>query len=415
MKKKKKSFLDGLIVGISGSMVVLLILLVATAGSVLWPSGAENSSSIGSSVTDSTDSDAQTSVLSSELLEKLSQCKELMDTYYLFDYDEETLESAILSAYMSAAGDPYTCYYTAEEMASMNESTEGTYYGVGISMLQNSDGTIEVVQVFHNGDAYAKGVQTGDLMYKVNDEEVSGTDLSVVVSKVRGEEGTTVSVEFYRPSTQEYYTVELERKEVQVDSITYHMLEDDIAYLRIYSFDSETLSAQMESALSELSEQGMKGLIIDLRDNPGGLVTSAVEALDLFLPANQEVVSMRDKNDGEQVYKTEDDAAIDVPMVVLMNGNSASASEIFAGAVKDLDLGTLVGTQSFGKGIVQYVIPLSDGSGVKITAAYYYTPSGVCVHGTGIAPDVEVELDTESDEDNQLHTAIDEVKKLIEE
>lgn len=406
-QRKKRNFLDGVIVGISGTMVIVLVLLAATASSIAWPSSL-NSSSVASS-------SSQTSVLSEEMLEKLSQCKQLMDTYYLFDFEEQTLEDGLLNGYMSAAGDPYTCYYTKEEMDSMSESTEGVYYGVGISMLQNTNGTVEVVQVFRNGDAYAKGVQTGDLMYKVDGEEVTGTDLSLVVSKVRGEEGTTVSVEFYRPSTEEYYTVDLERREVQVDIIQYEMLEDDIAYLQISNFEGETLREQMENAFTELSAQGMKGLIIDLRDNPGGLVTSAVEALDLFLPANQVVVSMKDKNENEQVYKTEDDTEIKVPMVVLINSNSASASEIFAGAVSDLDLGTLVGTQSFGKGIVQYVIPLSDGSGVKITAAYYYTPSGICVHGTGIAPDVEVELDTESDEDNQLATAIEEVKKQMEE
>ncbi|MGN0299462.1 MAG: S41 family peptidase [Lachnospiraceae bacterium] len=406
----KQSFLCGAIAGISGSCIVILVLLLGLSSAVVWPSSQEN---VGTGAAEN----SSVSILSADLLEKLEECQGMLETYYLFEYDEDDLEEGLLKGYMSATGDPYTCYYSKEEMESLQESTEGTYYGIGISMLQNEDGTIQIAQVYHGGDAYAQGVQVGDFIYKVEGESVTGMDLSLVASQVRGSENTTVQVEFYRPSTQEYYTLNLVRKEVQIDIVEYKMLENNIGYLAISSFDSNHLREQMENAIEEMQTQGMEGLIIDLRNNPGGLVTAANEALDLFLPENKVTVSMEDKYKNTKDYKTEDRTALDLPMAVLINGNSASASEIFAGAIQDYGLGTLVGTQSFGKGIVQYVMSLEDGSGVKITAAWYYTPSGVCIHGTGITPDVQVELDeiayAETGEDSQLAAAIEEVKKIM--
>lgn len=406
----KNSFIKGAITGISGSLIVVLVLLLGLGSTVAWPSSQteENQTAVNNTV----------SSFSPELLKKLEECKDMLENYYLFDYDEKVLEEGILNGYMSATGDVYTCYYTKEEMEALQESAAGSYYGVGISMLQNENGTIQVAQVFRSGDAYAQGVQVGDLIYKVDGEEVTGMDLSLVASKVRGSENTTVNIEFYNPTKGEYYTLDLIRKKVQVDIVDYIMLDNNIGYLQISSFEGEQLRTQMESAIEDLQSQGMQGLIIDLRNNPGGLVSAANQSLDLFLPKDKVVVSMEDKNGQRQEYYTEDDTEIQIPLVVMINENSASASEIFAGAVKDYGLGTLVGVQSFGKGIVQYVMPLDDGSGVKITAAWYYTPSGVCIHGTGITPDVEVELDTEayleSGEDSQLNVAIQEVTKLMD-
>ena len=236
-------------------------------------------------------------------------------------------------------------------------------------------------------------------------EEVTGEDLNMVVAKLKGEEGTTVNVTIYRAAEDRYIDFEVTRAVVNVPTVTYKMLDDQIGYIQISEFEQVT-AEQFAAAVDDLESQGMQRLIFDLRDNGGGLLDSVCDILDRVLP-KELLVYTEDKNGNREEEWATDDDRIEVPMAVLVNGNTASASEIFTGALKDYDEAEIIGTTTFGKGIVQSIVPLSDGSAVKLTSAKYYTPSGVCIHGTGIEPDQVVEYDREAAEDNQLQAAID--------
>ena len=242
---------------------------------------------------------------------------------------------------------------------------------------------------------------------------MTGVDVTEVVTWIKGEEGSTVSIEVYRPSEDKYLTFEVERKTIEIQMVTSKMLDNNIGYVAVYEFE-ETTSEQFNQAIDELTAQGMKGLIIDLRDNPGGLVNSATAILDRILTKDLLLVYTVDKNGKKQEEYTEDDETINVPISVLINGNSASASEIVSGCLQDYGKAKLVGTTSFGKGIVQYVLPLGDGSAIKLTSAKYYTPNGRNIHGTGIDPDVEVELNSDSETDTQLEKAQEIVMQEIQ-
>jgi carboxyl-terminal processing protease len=339
---------------------------------------------------------------------KLDTIDQIISAYYLNDEDIDTdkLEEGIYRGYVAGLEENYTTYYTAEEFAAVQESSSGSYSGVGAYVSQNaSTGIITMVQVFEGSPAEEAGIMDDDILYKVEGEEVTGEDLSLVVSKLKGKAGTTVNVTIYRASEDKYIDMEVRRAVVDVPTVAYEMLDGNIGYIQITAFD-EVTAGQFAEAVEALEAQGMESLIFDLRDNGGGLLDSVCDILDTVLP-KELLVYTEDKYGNREEEWASDDDRINVPMAVLVNGNTASASEIFTGALKDYDEAEIIGTVTFGKGIVQTLLPLSDGSAVKLTSAKYYTPSGVCIHGTGIEPDIVVEADNESDEDNQLQAAID--------
>ena len=339
---------------------------------------------------------------------KMQELQSYIDRFYLFDYDEENVESGIYKGMMAGLGDVYTNYYTPEEYASFMESSNGSYSGIGAMLSQDyNTGIITVVKVFEGSPAAEAGVQPDDILYKVKGEEVTGMDLNLVVSDLKGEEGTDVEASFMRGT--DVLDLTLTRRSIEVPTVEYRMITDKIGYISISEFDDVT-DDQFIAALDDLNSQGMENLIIDLRDNGGGLVDVTCDILDQLLPEGL-IVYTEDKDGNREEETSDAEHYFPGKMAVLVNGNSASASEIFAGAIKDYGVGTLIGTQTFGKGIVQSLFPLSDGSAIKVTVSRYYTPAGNNIHEVGITPDIILEKDTESEEDNQLQKAIDVLKE----
>ena len=339
-----------------------------------------------------------------EITEKMEELNDYINQYYLFDYTDENVESGIYKGMMAGLGDIYTCYYTPDEYASFMESSNGNYSGIGAMLSQDySTGIITVVQVFEGSPAEEVGLQPDDILYKVKGEEVTGQDLSLVVTDLKGEEGTAVDISVMRGTEEIDLTVT--RRKIEVPTVESRMLTDTIGYIGITEFDDVT-DDQFLSALDELKEEGMQDLVVDLRNNGGGLVDVTCNILDELLPEGL-IVYTEDKYGNRQEEYSDAEHYFDGKMAVLVNGNSASASKIFAGAIKDYGVGTLIGTQTFGKGIVQSLFPLSDGSAIKITVSRYYTPAGNNIHEVGIAPDIVLDKDTESADDNQLQKAIE--------
>lgn len=354
-------------------------------------------------------------------IKKLDDLKQLIDLYYWEDTEEETLRDGMYHGMLWSLGDPYSCYYSAEEYAALMEEIEGTYCGIGALVSQNaSTKVITIVRPFVDGPAYKAGMLPGDILTKIDGEDVSTWDIDLAVKHMKGELGTVVEVEVWRSSIGEYVDLTITRDLVEVETVTYEMLDDSIGYIYVMQFD-EITTQQFEAALNSLKAQGMKGLVVDIRDNGGGLLTTVCDMLDLFLEEDDLIVYTLDKYDTKEEIFAHKGSIGKIPMAILVNGYSASASEIFSGALQDYGLATVVGTQSFGKGIVQSIIPLMDGSAVKLTVSTYYTPKGRNIHGTGITPDVEVELAeelrqkpvVELSEDNQVQRAVEEVKKLM--
>ncbi len=406
----KKRFFQGMLVGLLVSTLLFTIVFAGyhKVNSTLSAEGGNGSANI-TSETDSDDFLASKTVKS-----KINRIKSIIDKYYLNDIDEEKMAEGLYKGLVSSLEDPYSVYYTKKEFDDLMESSSGSYYGIGAYVSQDvKTGEVTIVKPFEGGPAYEAGVLPGDIIYKVAGEEVTGKDLSEVVSKMKGEEGTTVDVEIVRKGESEPIKLTIERRKVEVPTISYEMLEGKVGYIQISEFD-EVTGTQFRDAISDLEDQGMKGLVIDLRNNPGGLLDTVCDMLDRMLPEGL-IVYTEDKNGTrtEEVKSTAKES-FDKPLVVMINGNSASASEVFAGAIQDYGIGTILGTTSFGKGIVQSVIPLPDGSGVKITVSKYYAPKGRNIHEIGIEPDVVVELKEalqnkvtiEKSEDNQLQEAI---------
>lgn len=324
---------------------------------------------------------------------KADYIKALIDNYFLYEVTDEDYETAIYRALMDACNDPYSCYYTPEEYEALEESSSGIYCGIGCTVSQNMNTMlITIVKPFSGSPAAKAGLRTGDIVYKVDGEDITGQDINLVVSKMKGPEGTEVTITVYRETTGEYLDFTMKRAYIEVETVTCEKLKEEghkIGLITVTQFEEVTLD-QFEKALKDLESWGAEGLVIDLRDNPGGLLDTVSAMLDLMLPEGL-TVYMQDKYGNREEYES-DAACYEIPTTVLINGNSASASEIFAGAIQDYKVGTIIGTQSFGKGIVQSVIPLSDGSAVKMTIADYYTPLGRNIHGVGITPDIVVEL-----------------------
>ena len=345
--------------------------------------------------------------------EKLSVLKGLIDENYIGDVDEEALEEGIYKGYIQGLEDPYSVYYNEEETKDLYETTEGEYSGLGPVLSQDLEsGVITLVQIYEDSPAAKAGLKDNDILTKVGDIEVTGMDLSEVVTYIKGEKGTDVDLSVLRGEDAEEITVTATRDTVEAQTVKYEMLEGQTGYLSVSEFDSVTY-AQYEEALNELTAQGMTGLIVDLRNNPGGNLNTVCEMLDLVLPKGT-IVYTEDKDGKRETATSDDEHQINVPMVVLVNGNSASASEIYAGAIQDYGIGKIVGTQTYGKGVVQQIFDLGDGTSVKLTIAEYFTPNGRSIDGEGITPDVEVEYEADENNpeaDNQLEKALEVMKE----
>lgn len=350
-----------------------------------------------------------------KVTDKEEEIYNTIDDYYLNGIDNDKMKDGIYKGMVDSLGDPYTVYYNSEEYKQFTSSSSGTYSGIGVAVSQNvTTGAITIVKTFKKGSGEKEGMKPGDVIYKVEGKKIEGLELSKVVSMIKGEEGTFVKVTVLRDGKEIEFN--LERKKLEVDTVNYRMEDRSgkkIGYISVSEFDEVTAS-QFKNAISELNKEGMEGLVIDLRDNPGGLLDVTCEMLDRMIKKGLLVYTV-DKNGKRVDEDATDSDSFDKPVAILVNGNSASASEVFSGAMKDYKAATLVGTRTFGKGIVQSIVPFGDGTAMKVTVSKYYTPNGVNIHGTGIEPDVVVELSKDATKngkydrkyDNQLDKAID--------
>lgn len=365
---------------------------------------------------DASNNASGTSVIN--VLSKVNLLHQYVDAYYLKEIDEQDMNNGIYKGYLAALKDPYSVYYTKEEYNSLQESTSGVYCGIGARVTQDMNtGIISIVTPFEGSPAAEAGIVPDDIIYAIEGEPVTGEDLSEVVAKMKGKEGTTVTLTLVRDG--EEMEVEVERRKIEIPTVEYEMLENDIGYIKVSEFDEVTAN-QFRAAIADLDRQGQKGMIVDLRNNGGGRLTSVVDMLNRMLPEGT-LVYTKDKNGKGETFSSTDKESFDKPFNVLINGNSASASEVFAGAVQDYKAGKLVGTTSFGKGIVQTIFNLKDGTAIKLTTSEYFTPEGRNIHETGLTPDIEVELEEglkkkviiDKDEDNQLQRAVEDLKERL--
>ena len=355
-------------------------------------------------------------VSEADVNEKLDKINGLIEEYYLYDdeVDEDTLIDGIYSGYAEALGDPYTEYYDEEETKALYESTSGEFTGIGATMSKSLDSDeITVSNVYEDSPAEKAGLKQGDIIYQVDDHSVSGQDLETVVSWIKGEQGTDVVLHVIRDGEELELTAT--RDIVEVQTVTSEMKDGLTGYIGVSEFDSVTYD-QFEEALGDLEAQGMQGLVIDLRGNPGGSLTTVTDMLKLLLPEGT-IVSTKDKYGNTEEITCDGTHEFTKPLAVLVNQYSASASEIFSGAIQDYGTGTIVGMTTYGKGVVQQLMDLGDGTCFKVTIAEYYTPSGRSINGTGVKPDVEVEYEYDEknpEADNQLDRALEVVKTELE-
>ncbi len=408
-KRKKPGFAAGVVVGIAAAAVILVggTFGICKAGNYQMVIGSKGASKV-----------KNTKLLDQDTVDKVDELTNYMDLYYYEDYDVQDVQDGLLEGVVSGLGDKYSAYYTAEEYKEQQLSTSGTYYGIGAALAQDKDTMqVTITKIYEGTPSEEAGLKKDDVIVSADGTDATSMELTDFVKLIRGKEGTTVHLEIYRPSTEETLEFDVERKNVELPSVSSQMLENNIGYIQISEFQSKT-AEQFESALSSLKDQGAQSLIVDVRGNGGGLVDSVVAILDDILPEGT-VVYTEDKYGNRQDYTSSGDTYLDMPIAVLVDQNSASASEIFAGAIKDYNYGTLIGTKTFGKGIVQTVFSLPEGDAIKITTAKYFTPDGNYIHGVGIEPDIELEyqfMGGENDEysvdlDNQIQKAIEVLSK----
>ncbi|MBE5905326.1 MAG: S41 family peptidase [Lachnospiraceae bacterium] len=356
-----------------------------------------------------------TQILSESVQKKAAEVLSALSAYYYDDIPEENLPDGMYAGMVSALGDKYTSYFTKEQYEEYLSGTNGMYYGIGAILTQDKESlAITVTKVYEGSPAEKAGIKEGDLFVSADGNKADGMELSKFVNYVRGEKGSKVKLVMLRDGKEKTFTVTCD--EVKVPTIEYRMLKNHVGYIRITEFDGVT-AGQFKEALKELKQKNMSSLMVDLRDNPGGMINSVTEILDELLPKGI-LVYTKDKSGKKTTYRSGRDE-LGMPLAVLVNENSASASEIFAGAVKDYKYGTLIGTKTFGKGIVQVLLPLSDGSAVKVTTAKYFTPKGHYIHEKGIAPDVKLTFEYLGDKkkdyniykDNQVLKALEILKE----
>lgn len=332
-----------------------------------------------------------------ETLYKLNEVQGLIEQHYLEEVDSDLLSSYLFKGIAAGLQDPYANYYSVNELQSVLDSSRGEYFGIGATLMANvQTNEVSVLEVYEEGPAFRAGLQPGDVLRTLEDTSLAGKGLSEVVSMIKGCDGPfTLGV--YRPDTEEELQLELECDEVKLEYVQSEMLENNIGYIRLSEF-TESAVEQFKEAADTLQEQGMEKLIVDLRSNPGGLLDSVCDILDEVLPEGL-IVYTEDRSGNRQEHYADSRRSITCEVAVLVNGNSASASEIFAGAVQDLELGPIIGTKTYGKGVVQQTYTLSDGSAFKLTTETYYTPKGQDINGNGITPDIIVEESDDTEQD----------------
>lgn len=421
---------------LTGALIMALaVLLVVGVSAGIYITGrkvihTEQSSGGGNGAPGITEGEKATKPDLKKVSSKMQMIQSIIDQVFLYDEDATEVEDYIYRGMMAGLNDPYSVYYNANDYKALQDSTNGSYSGIGAMISQNKNtGLCTIVKVFEGSPALEAGMKPGDIVYKVGDTLVAGESLDVLVSNyIKGKEGTQLQITVYRADSDNYVDMTLTRRKIEVPTVESRMLADNVGYVTVSEFDAITVE-QFEKAIDELEKQGMEQLVIDLRSNPGGILDSAVAMVDYILPDDMKnfekgngktlIVYTADKNGDGDTYTASDGHEVDMPIAILVNENSASASEVFTGALKDYKKAVVVGTTSYGKGIVQNLIPLGDGSAIKITTAHYYTPSGFDLHGKGIAPDVEVELDENlksqavvtPEEDNQVQAAVKALEK----
>lgn len=397
---------SGVIGALIGALVVLLVMipvLFSMKGSTYQPSETKGDA-------EQTGDDSQAKDLASQFdEEKLDLILQYIDAYFLYDADIEQIEDGVLKGLLDSLGDDYAYYYNEEEFAELLETNEGSYYGIGVMVSQNMEtNVITVSHVFRGSPAEEAGMRPGDVFCEVAGQNVQEMLVDDVVDLIKGEEGSTVTIRVYRESIEDYVTMEAERRQVEQDMVYWNMMEDNIGYIQLIQFTGNA-AEQLGEALTDLESQGMEGVILDLRGNPGGLLTSVIDVAEQLLPEGN-LLTIKSNYTSDRTYPIKD-SGFSYPLAVLVNEYSASASEVLTGAIQDYGVGTIVGVTTYGKGVVQDIIDLQDGTGIKFTTADYYTPSGRNIHGVGIEPDVYVEL--ESEEDEQLQKAVEVLKEKM--
>ena len=407
--KSGKFFWGGLFTGLIMSLLVVSSVYVVNRIQYAHKSGQTVGLHTREESQENTDGESVTGeAVNEDTVAKMKVIENVIDTYfYKEDVDKDAMVDGIFKGMVESLGDPYSEYYSKEELESLYQDSFGVYYGVGAYVsLDTTTGLAKVSGIIADSPAEEADLRAEDIIYKVDDVDVTGMTLQETVSLIKGDENTTVKLTLIRDGKE--IEKEVTRRKVESPTVKFEMLDDGMAYIQITEFDTVTVD-QFTEAMAMARGNDMKGLILDLRSNPGGNLSSVVSIAKQMLPKGL-IVYTEDRDGNREEYSCDGSKELDVPMVVLVNGNSASASEILAGAIKDYGIGTLVGTTTFGKGIVQRPIELSDGSAVKLTISSYYTPNGINIHGIGIEPDVECEFDSEryySDEayDNQLEKA----------
>lgn len=359
-------------------------------------------------------SDAKTT--NKDISKKLESYKKIIDKYYLGDIDESKLEEGAIKGYIEGLGDPYTEYISKEDMEDYIDDTLGNFVGIGIYMVKNTKyDKIQVLSTIKGSPAEKAGVKSGDLILSVDGVEYKADDMTTASNNIKGEEGTKVNIELLRGTEKVKY--EITREKIKVNQVEGKVLSNNIGYIQFTSFD-ETTAEDFKAKYKELEKQGIKSLIIDLRNNGGGIVDQALDIADYMTDKDAVLLYEVDKNGKEKVNKSKNASIINMPIIVLTNENTASASEILAGALKDLGKAKIVGTKTYGKGVIQQILKLSDGSGIKITIEEYQTPNKNKINKVGIEPDEKVELpdsvenifDVKESEDTQLQKAMEMLK-----
>ncbi|MFG6356088.1 MAG: S41 family peptidase [Acetatifactor sp.] len=401
----KGRFIAGMAVGMVTALLVVCVGYLGFKIQQKVENGSQDSQQVNAG------SSGQGGTLGEAVSEKIDILEYMIGQYYYKDdIEREALENGIYRGLLDAVGDPYTSYYNEEDFNTFMEQTMGAYYGIGAYVAQDIERNYpKINSPIPGSPAEEAGLRPNDIIYEVDGVSTYGMDLDKVVSLIKGEEGTSVKINIYRDG--EYMDVTVERRQVEIPTVEQEMLEDHMAYIRIIEFDDVT-PGQFEEALQASRSGGMKGLVLDLRGNPGGSVDAVVDVARMLLPEGL-VVYTEDKHGKREEYRCDGSHEFELPLVVLVDGNSASASELLSGAIQDYKKGTLVGTTTFGKGIVQQLMTLRDGSAIKITVSSYYTPKGRNIHGTGIEPDVECPFDGEAYYNNDFDNQLEKAKQVL--
>ena len=389
--------------------VVMLIIITALISSIITAVVVNERITSSSSIKNIAEGDGTTGIETT-----LAAIRTILEEEYIGELDDERMLEMAVKGYVAGVGDEYTAYYTPEEMNQEYDTAMGNYVGIGIYMIVNyEEGTITIVEAMENSPALEAGLQENDLITKVDGEEVTVDNVSEISDKIKGEEGTSVKLEIKRG--EEEFEVEIERRRIEVSHIESRMLDGNIAYIQVLDFDGG-VAKEFKENYEQLKSEGATSLIIDIRSNGGGVVDEAIDMLEMICDNSSTSLIETDKDGKETIIKSEAEPIIDIPIVVLVNGSSASASEIFAGALKDHNKATIIGTQTYGKGVIQTLMRLSDGSGLKTTTEEYCTPNRNKINKVGIEPNIVVELPADIEEltdenDTQLQRAIEELKK----